>query len=158
MTLLPTPVDLWKRAIALGQACRKNGRTALSLDLLVVQATHGVCTRRWVLQRMQIYLSDPKRQRLDASMSAFEALPLARDGALLAGRFRRQSGRSHLGHTQPASFPDAGQRADALCKKGLSLLKRRSVSRGLEACAASSKECWVPWTTNMRSQRGRYWL
>jgi len=32
---LPTPVDLWQRAIALGQACRQIGRTVLSLDLLV---------------------------------------------------------------------------------------------------------------------------
>jgi hypothetical protein len=32
---LPTPKDLWQRAIALGQACRQVGRTVLSLDLLV---------------------------------------------------------------------------------------------------------------------------
>ena len=32
---LPTPVDLWQQAIALGQACRQIGRTVLSLDLLV---------------------------------------------------------------------------------------------------------------------------
>lgn len=32
---LPTPTDLWQRAIALGQACRQVGRTLLSLDLLV---------------------------------------------------------------------------------------------------------------------------
>jgi predicted nucleic acid-binding protein len=32
---LPTPSDLWQRAIALGQACRQIGRTLLSLDLLV---------------------------------------------------------------------------------------------------------------------------
>ena len=32
---LPTPEDLWKRAIDLGQACRQVGRTVLSLDLLV---------------------------------------------------------------------------------------------------------------------------
>ena len=32
---LPTPADLWQRAIALGQACRQIGRTVLSLDLLV---------------------------------------------------------------------------------------------------------------------------
>jgi predicted nucleic acid-binding protein len=32
---LPTPKDLWQRAIALGQACRQAGRTVLSLDLLV---------------------------------------------------------------------------------------------------------------------------
>lgn len=71
MTLLPTPADLWKRAIALSHSCRKNGRTALSPDLLVVQATHCVCTRRCMLQRMQIYLLDPKRQRLDAFVSSF---------------------------------------------------------------------------------------
>ena len=32
---LPTPSDLWQRAIDLGQACRQDGRTVLSLDLLV---------------------------------------------------------------------------------------------------------------------------
>jgi predicted nucleic acid-binding protein len=32
---LPTPKDLWQRAIALGQACRQVGCTMLSLDLLV---------------------------------------------------------------------------------------------------------------------------
>jgi predicted nucleic acid-binding protein len=32
---LPTPADLWQRAIALGQACRQNGRTVVSLNLLV---------------------------------------------------------------------------------------------------------------------------
>jgi predicted nucleic acid-binding protein len=32
---LPTPTDLWQRAIDLGQACRQVGRTLLSLDLLV---------------------------------------------------------------------------------------------------------------------------
>ena len=32
---LPTPVDLWQQAIALGQACRQIGRSVLSLDLLV---------------------------------------------------------------------------------------------------------------------------
>jgi len=32
---LPTPSDLWQRAIDLGQACRQVGRTVLSLDLLV---------------------------------------------------------------------------------------------------------------------------
>ena len=32
---LPTPQDLWQRAIALGQACRQVGCTVLSLDLLV---------------------------------------------------------------------------------------------------------------------------
>jgi len=32
---LPTPADLWQRAIILGQACRQIGRTVLSLDLLV---------------------------------------------------------------------------------------------------------------------------
>jgi predicted nucleic acid-binding protein len=35
LPLLPTPVDLWQRAIALGQACRRIGRTVLCLDLLV---------------------------------------------------------------------------------------------------------------------------
>ena len=35
LPLLPTPVDLWQQAIALGQACRRIGRTVLSLDLLV---------------------------------------------------------------------------------------------------------------------------
>ncbi|MGB5134893.1 MAG: PIN domain-containing protein [Prochlorococcaceae cyanobacterium] len=35
LPLLPTPADLWQQAIALGQACRKMGRTVLSLDLLV---------------------------------------------------------------------------------------------------------------------------
>ncbi len=32
---LPTPADLWQRAIDLGQACRQIGRTVLSLELLV---------------------------------------------------------------------------------------------------------------------------
>ena len=32
---LPTPPDLWRQAISLGQACRQIGRTVLSLDLLV---------------------------------------------------------------------------------------------------------------------------
>jgi predicted nucleic acid-binding protein len=32
---LPTPSDLWQRAIDLGQACRQVGRTVFSLDLLV---------------------------------------------------------------------------------------------------------------------------
>jgi len=32
---LSTPVDLWQRAIDLGQACRQIGQTVLSLDLLV---------------------------------------------------------------------------------------------------------------------------
>jgi predicted nucleic acid-binding protein len=32
---LPTPADLWQRAINLGQACHAIGRTVLSLDLLV---------------------------------------------------------------------------------------------------------------------------
>ena len=32
---LPTPADLWQRAIDLGQACRQIGRTVLILDLLV---------------------------------------------------------------------------------------------------------------------------
>jgi hypothetical protein len=32
---LSTPADLWQRATALGQACRQNGHTVLSLDLLV---------------------------------------------------------------------------------------------------------------------------
>ena len=32
---LPSPSDLWQRAIDLGQACRQIGRTVLSLDLLV---------------------------------------------------------------------------------------------------------------------------
>jgi predicted nucleic acid-binding protein len=35
LPLLPTPADLWQQAIALGQACRRIGRTVLSLDLLV---------------------------------------------------------------------------------------------------------------------------
>jgi predicted nucleic acid-binding protein len=35
LPMLPTPVDLWQRAINLGQACRQVGRTVLSLDLLV---------------------------------------------------------------------------------------------------------------------------
>ena len=35
LPMLPTPTDLWQRAIALGQACRQTGRTVLSLDLLV---------------------------------------------------------------------------------------------------------------------------
>jgi len=33
--LLATPADLWQQAIELGQACRRIGRTVLSLDLLV---------------------------------------------------------------------------------------------------------------------------
>ena len=32
---LPTPADLWHRAIDLGQASRQIGRTVMSLDLLV---------------------------------------------------------------------------------------------------------------------------
>ena len=32
---LATPKDLWDQAIVLGQACRRIGRTVLSLDLLV---------------------------------------------------------------------------------------------------------------------------
>ena len=32
MPLLPTPADLWQQAIALGQACRRIGRTVLSFD------------------------------------------------------------------------------------------------------------------------------
>jgi predicted nucleic acid-binding protein len=32
---LATPADLWQRATILGQACRKIGRTVVSLDLLV---------------------------------------------------------------------------------------------------------------------------
>jgi len=32
---LPTPSDLWQRAISLGQSCRQIGRTVMSLDLLV---------------------------------------------------------------------------------------------------------------------------
>jgi predicted nucleic acid-binding protein len=32
---LPTPADLWQRAINLGHACHAIGRTVLSLDLLV---------------------------------------------------------------------------------------------------------------------------
>jgi predicted nucleic acid-binding protein len=32
---LPTPADLWQRGIDLGQACRRIGRSVLSLDLLV---------------------------------------------------------------------------------------------------------------------------
>jgi predicted nucleic acid-binding protein len=35
LPLLPTPADLWQQAIELGQACRRIGRTVLSLDLLV---------------------------------------------------------------------------------------------------------------------------
>jgi hypothetical protein len=35
LPMLPTPSDLWQRAIALGQACRQIGRTLLSPDLLV---------------------------------------------------------------------------------------------------------------------------
>jgi predicted nucleic acid-binding protein len=40
---LPTPVDVWQRAAALGQACRQRGRTVFSLDLLVaaVAIHHG---------------------------------------------------------------------------------------------------------------------
>lgn len=32
---LPTPADLWQRAVALGQACRATGRMVSSLDLLL---------------------------------------------------------------------------------------------------------------------------
>ena len=32
---LPTPADLWQRAVALGQACRAAGRMVSSLDLLL---------------------------------------------------------------------------------------------------------------------------
>jgi predicted nucleic acid-binding protein len=32
---LPSPADLWQRAMILGQACRQIGRTVLCLDLLV---------------------------------------------------------------------------------------------------------------------------
>ncbi|MFN9643809.1 MAG: PIN domain-containing protein [Cyanobacteriota bacterium] len=35
LPMLSTPADLWKKAIELGQACRRIGRTVLSLDLLV---------------------------------------------------------------------------------------------------------------------------
>jgi predicted nucleic acid-binding protein len=35
LPMLPTPADLWRQAIALGQACRQVGRTVASLDLLV---------------------------------------------------------------------------------------------------------------------------
>lgn len=35
LPVLTTPTDLWQRAIELGQACRRIGRTVLSLDLLV---------------------------------------------------------------------------------------------------------------------------
>jgi predicted nucleic acid-binding protein len=35
LPMLPTPADLWRQAIALGQACRQAGRTVASLDLLV---------------------------------------------------------------------------------------------------------------------------
>ena len=35
LPMLPTPANLWQRAIDLGQACRQIGRTVLSLDLLV---------------------------------------------------------------------------------------------------------------------------
>ena len=35
LPVLATPTDLWQRAIELGQACRRIGRTVLSLDLLV---------------------------------------------------------------------------------------------------------------------------
>jgi predicted nucleic acid-binding protein len=35
LPLLPTPADLWQQAIALGQACRRIGRSVLSLDLQV---------------------------------------------------------------------------------------------------------------------------
>lgn len=36
LPMLPTPADLWQRAINLGQACRQIGLTVFSLDLLVV--------------------------------------------------------------------------------------------------------------------------
>jgi predicted nucleic acid-binding protein len=35
LPMLPTPANLWQRAIDLGQACRQIGCTVLSLDLLV---------------------------------------------------------------------------------------------------------------------------
>jgi len=35
LPMLATPADLWQQAITLGQACRKIGRTVLSLDLLI---------------------------------------------------------------------------------------------------------------------------
>jgi predicted nucleic acid-binding protein len=35
LPLLPTPANVWQQAIELGQACRRIGRTVLSLDLLV---------------------------------------------------------------------------------------------------------------------------
>ncbi len=35
LPLLATPADLWHQAIELAQACRRIGRTVLSLDLLV---------------------------------------------------------------------------------------------------------------------------
>jgi len=35
MPQLSTPADLWERAIELGQACRQNGHSVLSLDLLM---------------------------------------------------------------------------------------------------------------------------
>jgi predicted nucleic acid-binding protein len=35
MPMLPTPPNLWTEAAALGQACRQNGITANSLDLLI---------------------------------------------------------------------------------------------------------------------------
>ncbi len=35
LPMLPTPPDLWQRAIDLGQACRQIGRSVVSLDLLV---------------------------------------------------------------------------------------------------------------------------
>ncbi len=35
LPMLSTPADLWQKAIELGQACRRIGRTVLSLDLLV---------------------------------------------------------------------------------------------------------------------------
>ena len=37
MPLLPTPDDLWTAAAILGQACRKKGINAGSLDLLIAQ-------------------------------------------------------------------------------------------------------------------------
>jgi predicted nucleic acid-binding protein len=33
--LLPTPADLWQRAIVLGQTCRRRGHTAGAMDLLI---------------------------------------------------------------------------------------------------------------------------
>jgi len=35
LPMLPTPANLWQRAMILGQACRQIGRTVLCLDLLV---------------------------------------------------------------------------------------------------------------------------